>query len=270
MAEYILREYRRDDYPPLIGIWHEIFGDPEALISAFLHRLPAFGTGAVAELDGLPVGAAYAIDGIYISPAGGRERRCGYIYAVAVSPEHRHQGLGERLSQKAAELSRGRGSSLICTLPAEPSLYPWYKKILGLDCALYRRSFSVPASPLLPCRELEAEEYLLRREELLRDKAHLRPSLELMDFARLFYRSFGGGLYLCGGGLCAAYGGRELAIKELVVPLGQSPGDTAASLAAFLGREKALFFLPSPDGEAYIAAPAGQLPPDLVWNLSFD
>lgn len=77
----------------------------------------------MAEYRGKAVGAAYAIDDMYIHDSLGRERRCGYIYAVAVSPEHRHQGLGEALSQRAAELSRperqpfplhssGRGSPL--------------------------------------------------------------------------------------------------------------------------------------------------------------
>ena len=270
MTEYLLREYRREDIPCLIELWHRVFGDPESLISEFLVRLPSFGTGAVAEYRGKAVGAAYAIDDMYIHDSLGRERRCCYIYAVAVSPEHRHRGLGEALSQRAAELSRRRGSSLVCTLPAEESLYPWYEKILGLGCALHRRCFSAAATPLLPCRELAADEYLSRREKLLEGRPHMRPVRELMDFAGLFYRSFGGGLYLCGSGLCAAYGDKEPVIKELIPGAGQSPDGLAASLAAFLGREEARYYLPSPDGEMYISAPEGELPTDLIWNLSFD
>lgn len=270
MTEYLLREYRREDIPCLIELWHRVFGDPESLISEFLVRLPSFGTGAVAEYRGKAVGAAYAIDDMYIHDSLGRERRCGYIYAVAVSPEHRHQGLGEALSQRAAELSRRRGSRFLCTLPAEEALYPWYEKILGLGCALHRRCFSSAASPLLPCRELEADEYLSRREKLLESRPHMLPGRELMDFAAFFYRSFGGGLYFCGGGICAAYGDKELVIKELLVPDCILPGETAASLAAFLGREEARYYLPSPDGEMYISAQEGELPADLIWNLSFD
>ncbi len=270
MNDYRLRECLPEDRAELTALWHEIFGDPECLILAFLQRLPSFGVGVVAELEGRTVGAAYAIDGMHIVDGKGRERRCGYIYAVAVSPEHRHQGLGAALSQKAAELSRSRGSRLICTLPAEESLYPWYEKILDVSCALHRRNFTAQAMPLLPCRELGSEEYLILREELLRGQPHMRPSPELMDFAQLFYHSFGGGLYLCGGGLCAAYGNDELVIRELVAPDGVSPADMSASLAASLGRERVRYYLPSASGEMYISAPAGELPADLVWNLSFD
>ena len=91
-----------------------------------------------------------------------------------------------------------------------------------------------------------------------------------MDFAGLFYRSFGGGLYLCGGGVCAAYGDKELIIRELIAPEGLAPESLAASLAAFMGGEKARYYLPSQEGEAYISAPENSLPPDFIWNLSFD
>ena len=270
MAEYILREYRREDFPRLVKLWRDIFGDPEELISAFLQVLPAFGTGAVAEREGLAVGAAYAIDGMDICDGRDGKSRCGYIYAVAVSPEHRHQGLGAALSRRAAELARLRGARLICTLPAEESLYPWYGKILGLSCALRRRAFTVQAAALLPCRAAGPEEYLAVREELLKGRPHLGLNRELMDFAGLFYRSFGGGLYLCGVGVCAAYGDKELIIRELIAPEGLAPESLAASLAAFMGGEKARYYLPSQEGEAYISAPENSLPPDFIWNLSFD
>ena len=166
MSDYRLREFLPEDRAELAALWHKVFGDPEELILAFLQRLPSFGVGAVAELEGRAVGAAYALEGLCSGLAGG-DVPCDYIYAVAVAPEHRHHGLGAALSQKAAELSKSRGSRLICTLPAEESLYPWYEKILGVSCALRRRSFMAKAAPLLPCREAGAEEYLSRREALL-------------------------------------------------------------------------------------------------------
>ena len=269
MSDYRLREFHPEDRAELAALWHKVFGDPEELILAFLQRLPSFGVGAVAELEGRAVGAAYALEGLCSGLAGG-DVPCGYIYAVAVAPEHRHHGLGAALSQKAAELSKARGSRLICTLPAEESLYPWYEKILGVSCALRRRSFMAKAAPLLPCREVGAEEYLSRREALLEGRPHLRINSELMDFGELFYRSFGGGLYLCGGGVCAAYGDEELVIRELITPEDLSPEAAAASLAAHLGRDSARYFLPYKEGEAYISAPKGSLPQDFIWNLSFD
>ena len=51
------------------------------------------------------------------------------------------------------------------------------------------------------------------------------------------------------------------------------PGDTeriAASVGAELGCGTALCLLPSRQGEPYIAASAGAVPADCVWDLSFD
>lgn len=270
MSDCILREYRPGDAGVLSRLWQHTFGDPPELAARFLALLPELGVGAVAEYNGIAVGAAYSIDALTLLDSEGGRGRCGYIYAVAVSPEHRHKGLGAGLSRMAAELSRRRGAELICTLPAEDSLYGWYGEILGLVCALRRSVSSAAAAPLYPVEKLSAESYFARRERLLAGKSRLCPGKPVADFAQSFYECFGGGLYACGDALCAAYieNGQAL-IKELVAP-DTPPENIAASLAAFLGCRAARYWLPSPEGEPYIAAPAGSVPANCIWNLSFD
>lgn len=271
MTEYCIRAYRPGDRAALTALWRQVFGDPEAVIAAFFDALPAMGVGAVAVAEGRPVGAAYVLDALALVDARGQARRCGYLYAVAVATEHRHQGLGEGLSREAAALSRRRGTEFICTLPAEPSLYAWYEEILGLHCALHRKAYTITAKAGLPVERLCPEDYLARREALLTGTPHLRPSPAVMAFAGQFFTLFGGGLYACGSGLCAAYadGGKAL-IRELIVPAGVAAADVAASLCAALDCQEGQLLLPAMEGEPYLAAPAGVLPPDCVWNLSFD
>lgn len=271
MTAYCIREYRPGDRAALTALWRQVFGDPEEVVAAFFDALPRMGIGAVAEAEGRPVGAAYVLDALAVVDAAGRERRCGYLYAVAVDPEHRHQGLGAKLSQEAASLSLSRGTTFICTLPAEPSLYAWYEEILGLGCALHRKRYTVIARPVWPAERLCPGDYLARREVLLAGVPHLRPAPAVMDFAGQFYALFGGGLYACGGGLCAVYvdDGRVL-IRELIAPAGVAAADVAAALCAALGCQTGQYILPDNEGEPYLAAPAGALPPDCVWNLSFD
>ena len=238
MTEYIIREYCPGDRAALTALWRQVFGDPEAVVAAFFDALPRMGIGAVAEAEGRPVGAAYVLDALAVVDAGGQARRCGYLYAVAVDPEHRHQGLGAALSQKAAALSQARGTEFICTLPAE---------------------------------RLCPGDYLARREALLAEVPHLRPAPAVMDFAGQFYALFGGGLYACGGGLCAVYvdDGRAL-IRELIAPAGVAAADVAAALCAALGCREGQYMLPDSQGEPYLSAPPDILPADCVWNLSFD
>lgn len=271
MTENNIREYRPEDRAALTALWRQVFGDPEAVVAAFFDALPRMGIGAVAEAEGRPVGAAYVLDAMDVVDAAGRERRCGYLYAVAVAPEHRHQGLGAALSQKAASLSQAGGAELICTLPAERSLYDWYEETLGLGCALHRKQYAVTARPCQTAERLCPGDYLARREALLAGVPHLRPAPAVMDFAGQFYALFGGGLYACGGGLCATYvdDGRAL-IRELIAPAGVAAADVAAALCAALGCQAGQYMLPDSQGEPYLSAPAGVLPPDCVWNLSFD
>lgn len=271
MTAYCIREYCPGDRAALTALWRQVFGDPEEVVAAFFDALPAMGVGAVAVAEGRPVGAAYVLDALTLVDAQGQARRGGYLYAVAVDPAHRHQGLGAALSQKAAALSLARGTEFICTLPAEVSLYAWYEEILGLSCALHRKAYPVTAKPGLPVERLCPADYRACRETLLTGTPHLCPSPAVMEFAGQFFALFGGGLYACGGGLCAAYvdGGQAL-IRELIAPAGVAAADVAAALCAALGCREGQFLLPAAEGAPYLSAPAGVLPPDCVWNLSFD
>lgn len=271
MTEYLLREYRPGDRAALTALWRQVFGDPESVVAAFFDALPGLGVGAVAVNEGRPVAAAYVLDALSLVDAAGRQRRCGYLYAVAVDPEHRHQGLGAKLSRKAADMALNRGAEFICTLPAEPSLYAWYEEILGLHCALHRQQFTVTARPCWPAERLCPEDYLVRREALLAGLPHLCPAPAVIAFAGQFFSLFGGGLYACGGGLCATYVDDDrVLIRELIAPEGVAEEDVAAALCAALGCREGQYVLPTADGEPYLSAPAGLLPPDCVWNLSFD
>ena len=270
MSDAVIREYRVGDVPEMSALWHTVFGDSEGLVSSFLELLPGMGTAAVAELNGKIAGAAYAVTGMELVD-GGKAQTCGYIYAVAVAPEFRGGGLGRALTERSAALARERGAEVICTLPAEEPLYAWYKTILGTECALHRRRFEVESAAAAPVLSLSAAEYGHRREALLRDRCHLRPTRTALEFQRRFCEELGGGLYACGSGICSAYLEDGAAvIKELIAPDGTDAADIAAAIGAELGTARAVYYLPAPDGEPYLAAVPGEIPPDCVWNITFD
>ena len=265
-----LREYSSGDISALCTLWESVFGDKPELIQEFFRLLPDMGLCAVAELDGKIVGMASVLTALELVTPGGDTSRCGYVYAVATAPFARGRGIGAALTEKVCELATAAGASLLCTLPAEDSLYPWYEKIMGVRCALYRQSFETAPAGSLPVRRLMAEEYLKRREELLAGKNHLRAAPAVVEFAEQFYSVYGGGLFLCGESLCAAYGDAKcLYIKELISPDGRNE-PAAAALGAFLGADRIIYSLPSESGDKYISALPDALPSDCVWNLSFD
>ena len=139
-GRWFCREVRPDDRKALVSLWVRVFGDAPELVEAFLDLLPEMGTGVTAEENGELLGTAYLLDGFTLISPDSAPKKCGYLYAVAVEEHARRKGIGARLSQAAAEIGRMRGAELICTLPAEHSLYRWYASVLSLH-EVTQRSF---------------------------------------------------------------------------------------------------------------------------------
>lgn len=271
MADVTVREYRLSDIPALTALWSETFGDSEELIGEFFRLLPDMGTAMAAELDGRIIGSAYVITGMELRGLSGKAPVGGYIYAVAVDEAYRHNGTGRVLVKAAAVKAREREAAFVCTLPAEESLYKWYEDVLGVKKALFCETHSVPCAKLDMCMKLTASEYMLWRETMLRGKVRMHLSNPCLEFMRLLCEHNGGGLYACGSGICAAYleDGRCV-IRELICMDKSECDRIVASVGAELGAELCEYRLPAAGGTPYIAAEPGFIPPDCVWNLSFD
>ena len=271
MTDAVIRELRAADIPALTRLWAETFGDGDALIADFFRLLPDMGTGFLAEEGGRLLGAAYLLTGQELVRPDGTRALCGYLYAVAVDPAARGRGLGRALSRACAEEAKKRGCALFCTQPAEPSLFAWYAEILGLDCALRRRLQRLPAAPGDFSMPLSPTDYRFWRERMLSGQPYIRLGDAALRFQHSLCRHNGGGLYAVGDGVAAAYReGESCVVRELLCPPEADRAALAASLAAELGAREALLCTADPEGEPYIAAAAGSLPPDCQWNLSFD
>lgn len=266
MNEPVVREIRAEDVPALTELWLRVFGDPPAFVAHFFELLPELGTGAAAFDGERLLGAAYLLTAHELA-AGGRRVRCGYLYAVAVEPEARGLGLGGALSRAAVSLGRARGAELICTLPAEPGLYAWYERVLGLRCVLRRESRELESRPGSAPVMLSAEEYGRYRELLLRDRPHLALTAAGLRLEELSCRVCGGGLFALDGGIAAAcVCGEATEVRELF----GAPPEAAAALGEALGTPRVRLWLPSREGEPYLAAEPGTLGADTACGLFFD
>ena len=266
MSEAMIREVRAEDVGALSSLWLRVFGDSPEFVARFFELLPELGTGAAAFDGERLLGAAYLLTAQELVEAG-RSRRCGYLYAVAVEEAARGRGLGGSLCRAAAALGAARGAELLCTMPAEPGLFDWYEKILGLRCALRRERQELESRPGPAPAMLSAEEYGRFRELLLAGHPHMRLTPAGLRLEEANCLCFGGGLFALDGGIAAAYVHDGVTVvRELL----GAPSESAAALGAHLGTARVRLWRPAPEGEPYLAfAPAG-LPADTVWDLAFD
>jgi len=101
----VVRAFRDADEPAVTALWSGVFGEgaarnaPARVIEQKRHVQPEL--FLVAELSGDLVGTALA----------GDDGHRGWLHLVAVSPEHRKLGIGQRLVRDAAQRLRERGVS---------------------------------------------------------------------------------------------------------------------------------------------------------------
>ena len=247
-----LREYRTDDLPSLKTLWVRVFGDPPGLVDDFFRLLPGMGSCFVAEDGDSLLAMASVITGFHLLLPGEAPRRCAYLYAVATEETARSRGLGAAVSRGAAELGRKAGAEILCTLPAENSLYDWYWDILSLRHVSSRTLFH---SDALPEKEpLSSAEYGSLREALLHDEPHVMLNRNALEFQGRMCASYGGGMFASGESVFCGYAdGSRWVIQEWL-----GPDAALRALPGFLEKN-------CPHLSSDAALPAG-----CIWNLSFD
>ena len=266
-----LREYRPSDLDALTLLWCAVFGDSVELVESFFSCLEGMGTCFVAEEDGSVVGMSSVITGCGLICPDGTEKSCAYIYALAVDENRRHEGIGSRLTAHCVQKGRELGAEIVCTLPAEDELYPFYEKYMGTAHILRREKKTVNASPAVGLTPVSAETYLEKRELLLSEKAHMRPALSLVKAQSGLCACLGGGLFAFDGGICCGYSEDEaLHITELICRDGSDTEKAAASFAFTMNFGKAFYYVPvSTGGEKYVALDS-HIDKFTVWNFCLD
>ena len=252
MNNCLFREYRQHDLPALKSLWVRVFGDPPALVDDFFRLLPGMGSCFIAAEGDRLLAMASVITGFRLTAPGQVRKGCAYLYAVAVEEAERGRGLGAAVSCGAAELGRLAGAELLCTLPAEQSLYDWYRNILSLRNIAVR---TVRFSSALPERQLlTSAEYGIRREKLLIAKPHVTLEPAALEFQARLCAHCGGGLFAAGESIFCAYEDESI----WVIPEWLGPDPVLYSLPGFHAEER-----------PYLCSDIA-LPDGFVWNLSFD
>lgn len=267
MNSFTVREYSTDDIPALSDLWHRVFGDSIDLISGFFRLLPEIGTAAVAVSDGRAVGAAYAVDSLKLSVPGEADRNCAYIYAVAAEEAFRGHGVGGSVYKAACDLALARGAEILSVFPI-PELYAWYEKLNGAKCVLYRDETVLPCIGGGKWKPINQDEYLSFREHALAGLPHLRLSSAVLEFERLLCEDNDGGLFSCDEGIAAAYIDDGICLIQELLCNDAVREELASSLGGQLCSDSVKLY--SPGTHIPYISSASPIPPQCIWNISFD
>ena len=260
------------DLPALTRLWQTAFGDPPELIGAFYDRFPPETSTWVVEADGNVATAAHLLDG-RLHTSDGRTLPCAYVYAVSTDPAQQGHGYASALMQRFAADADASGCVLY-TLPAEASLYAWYRSVMGTTQTARGERLHITREPdmqrLPDVQRVSAQEYAALREQALQGSTHVELSAALLAFQADLCDMCGGALVRIAGG-CAAVerDGDLLLVKEL---LGADTLPAVQALLTAFGVQDAQLCIQRTGGAQVLAAyrPFSCADPDVLWGLYLD
>lgn len=213
--------------PELKKLWKECFADEDAYINAFFDVLYKDHDVLLEEENGVLMGASFFLPGeIYLEPTArlkgrpdslyngrqpcsgrqGKWQEIRYVYALAVYPRFRGQGLAAALLRRAHEVYHAP----LVAEPAEEGLVGGFYAPLGFSQAFYLEKkwmevpqYDVRAAEILPEQSFrsgraaaKAEEYCLIRDAYFQKHGYIRWPVKHVEFAIQEHCSSGGGAYV--------------------------------------------------------------------------
>lgn len=225
----------REDLPALQEMWRQCFETEDVYSNFYFDRRFVPEDTLIWRIDGLPVSMMTLMDVMLNGESG------SYIYAVATLPAYQHRGIYRELDRCADEEIRRRGGSFGCLVPANPGLFPMYRK-LGYDTAFYIEAGMIKGRgkrfyDFSPCSfelfSIMREEYLDKVQNSVRhpqkELSYIYEELKQFSGDILLYEEDGKKCYVAF--TCAEDG---IYLRECS---GSSPEKAARSLMALYGQK---------------------------------
>lgn len=204
--------------PELKKLWKTCFADDDAYIDAFFDALYEDHDVLLQEENGVLMGASFFLPGeICLRPQAAHATCSGipeewkeirYVYALAVYPQYRGQGIARELLQRAHELY----DAPLIAEPAEEGLVGGFYEPLGFTKSFYLEKkcvemprYELQVAEILPEqgirretaeRSVQAEEYCRIRDAYFQKHGYVRWPVKHIAFAIQEHCSSGGGAYV--------------------------------------------------------------------------
>lgn len=150
-----------DQIKELWRLWQDCFGDTEDFIRNFESTAFDRQRCRCVTVDGKVVAALYWLDCLW------EEKKVAYLYAIATDKLHRGQGICHRLMENTHTHLESLGYVGALLVPSNGELFGFYKKMGYATCGYVSKYECQAQSRGIGVREINGEEYVLRRRALL-------------------------------------------------------------------------------------------------------
>ena len=149
----------RSDFPALTNIpdlrqvWKESFGDDEIFLDDF------FSAAFLPDHCRCVLDGDRAVAAVYWMDCTCDGHRLAYIYALAVRPDHRGQGMSRYLMADARNILTARGYEGILLVPGDGGLREMYRAMDFTDCTSIREYVCGSVSGVVDIHSVTRDEY---------------------------------------------------------------------------------------------------------------
>ena len=170
--------------PILKQLWQTAFGDTEEFLQDFFSTAFSPLRCRIAQVKEQTVGMLYWFD------VTCRDQKMAYLYALAVHPDHRGQGIGRRLMEDTQELLKSQGCSGVLLVPQTEELRAMYAAFGYRDCTTVSETFCACADAPVDIHQIDAMEFARLRRLSLPENSILQEGegLRFLDTQVQFYR----------------------------------------------------------------------------------
>lgn len=241
----------KNQIPQLKVLWKQAFGDTDAEIDAFFHTGFSENRCLCATTNGQVAAALYWFDCTVWN------NKVAYLYAIATEKSFQRQGIAGKLIGFAHQHLKTTGYSGAILVPAEGSLFAFYKR-LGYTAFGSIGEFTCQgAGPVLSISKVSKDAYTVLRKNYLPEGGVLQEDA-LLDCLEDFYT--GEDLVFT-----ASVRNDTLFVPEL---LGNK--EKAPQIVAALGFSQGIFRTPGNDRKFGMFCPFSNMPAPAYFGLALD
>lgn len=228
----------REEWPLCKALWKTAFGDDDAYIDNYYHNYYQPQRVVTLKDDGVLCGMLALFPLELRWPDGGLTKS-SYLYALAIHPDFRGQGLSNILMRYADFYVGEQAVPFLSTVPAAPGLEKVFAAVDFQPChPIDEAVVDAPAPGPEPARLVTAAEYRELREALLAGTGHAVYGEDYLEYQAKVSALASGGLFRMdtpAGHACAVAErtGDILDVRELLAPAGEQADALAALTARF-------------------------------------